>query len=377
MKVAVELQPVIKDKSGVGWYTYNLIKELSKKDVMLEGQVFNFLGRKNLNPIINELNFNSEINKLIPYSVYSRIWNYIPIRYNNLFSTKKDIYHFFNFIVPPRIEGKVIVTIYDMVYKLFPNTMASANRRRLDNNLKRSAERANIIVTISNNSKSEIIKNLDISEDKIKIVPCGVYANQYSIDLDDEKKQEIKRRYSLPDKYLLYLGTLEPRKNIETIIKAYSVFASKSKYDIGLVIAGKKGWLFDSIFELVNKFSIEDKVIFTDYVKEEDKPYIYKMSEMFLFPSLYEGFGIPVLEAMAAEIPVITSNTSSLSEVAGDAAILINPMDYTALAEAIYMLLNNTELRNDLIKKGLDQCQKYTWEKSADQMMSVYEDLMR
>ncbi|SKA76588.1 Glycosyltransferase involved in cell wall bisynthesis [Caloramator quimbayensis] len=375
MKIGMELQPIFKDKTGIGWYTYNIIKEVIKldKDNEFIGYGFNFAGRNNILPNIKDLNIEYDICKVIPYGLYSRLWDYIPIKYNNFFRNKADIYHFFNFIVPPNIGGIVIVTVYDVVYKRFPETMTKANFNRLEKNLQRSVDRADIIITISENSKKEIIEYLNVAEDKIRIIPIGIEIEKYRKKYSENEMIKVRKKYNIPNEYILYLGTLEPRKNIETIIDSYALY-KKNGGNLKLVIAGKKGWMYDSILNRVKQYSLGDEVIFTGYVDEDDKACIYKMSSLFLFPSFYEGFGIPVIEAMAAGTPVITSNTSSLPEAAGDAAIFVNPKDINAIADSMLKIANNDYYKKELIIKGLKQSEKFSWEKSAEKLINIYNE---
>ncbi|RKD32279.1 glycosyltransferase family 4 protein [Thermohalobacter berrensis] len=375
MKIGVEIQPILKDKTGVGWYTQKILKNFYNNDFNFEGYGFNFINRNNIKDSLENINFNIKINKLIPYSIYRRVWAYIPLTYNSLFNSKADIYHFFNYIVPPRIKGKVIVTVYDMVYKLHPETMDKRNFNRLDKELKRSVEKADKIITISKNSKKEIIKFLDVSEEKVEIVHPGIDIKLYNRDFNREEINKVREKYKLPEKYILYLGTLEPRKNISTIIKAYQNLLKKYDTNIYLVIAGKKGWMYKEIFKKVKDYGIEKKVIFTGYVDEEDKPLIYKMSKAFVFPSLYEGFGMPVLEAMSAGVPVITSNTSALPEVVGNAGLLVNPKSTKELTNAIIKVIEDRNSRNKMVQEGIRQSKKFSWKRSAEKLLQVYREV--
>ncbi|NRY60528.1 glycosyltransferase family 4 protein [Clostridium beijerinckii] len=379
MKVSLELEPCLKNKSGIGIYTYELSKCLQKySDITLYGHIFNFINRNNIDKDIEGLNFNKNIFRLFPYGVYRRVWNYVPIRYNFLFNDKSDIYHFFNFIVPPRIKGKIITTIHDMTYELYPETMDIRNLKRIKNDIQYSVNRADKIITVSESSKKDIIRFLNIEESKIEVIYNGVEYNKFNKSYSEEEKNRVRYRYGLPQNYILYMGTLEPRKNIESIIEAFSLLkkenAPNSK-NIKLVIAGKKGWLFERILNLVDKLNLKDDVIFTDYIDENDKSIIYNMASLFVFPSLYEGFGIPVLEAMASSVPVITSNVSSLPEVAGDAAILVEAKDIKSIAKYMGKVLVDKELRNNLIKNGHEQAKKFTWESSAEKLITIYRDL--
>ncbi|MVX67321.1 glycosyltransferase [Clostridium chromiireducens] len=380
MKVSIELQPCLKNRSGIGIYTYEISKNLQRfHNINLCGDIFNFINRNNLDKDLDGLDFNCKVFNLFPYGVYRRMWNYIYIKYNWLFKDRSDIYHFFNFIVPPNVDGKVITTVYDMTYKLYPETMDKKNLKRLNDDMKYSVDRADKIITISESSKEDIKRFLNVNKDKIEVVYCGVDYDRFNKLYRDDAKLVVRKRYNLPENYILYMGTLEPRKNIESIIEAFGIFKrenSLSNKNMKLVIAGKKGWLFESIFNLVDKLSLKNEVVFTDYVDEDDKPIIYNMASLFVFPSLYEGFGIPVLEAMASSVPVITSNVSSLPEVAGDAAILVNPKDTKFIAEKMSEILSDEELRRNLIKKGHEQAKKFTWEASAKRTYEIYKSIL-
>jgi glycosyltransferase involved in cell wall biosynthesis len=375
MKVSIELQPCLKNKSGIGVYTYELTKRLENfKDIKFQGNIFNFLNRNDIEQDIPDLTLNKNICSLFPYSIYRRIWRCMPIKYNVLFRNDADIYQFFNFIVPTNISGKVITTIHDLTYILYPETMDKKNRERLKKDMINTVNRVDYILTISENSKNDIIKYLNIPEDKITVIYPGV-DEIYKQVLDEKHIEKIKRKYNIIGRYLLYLGTLEPRKNIETIIKSYNDFIKSSDEDIKLVLAGKKGWLYDSIFNLVSEYGLENNVVFTDYVDDSDKPALYQGAEIFLFPSLYEGFGIPVAEAMASRTPVITSNSSSLPEVAGDSAIITEPLDYRKISESIKKILRDSNIRQKMIENGIKQVEKFNWDDSAEKLRKIYIDL--
>ena len=380
MKVAIELQPCLKNRSGIGVYTYELSKRLQVyKDLELTGDIFNFIERNDLTKDLKGLNFNQEICKLFPYGVYRRVWHYLPIKYNYLFKRQSQLTHFFNFIVPPRIEGQVINTIYDLTFKFYPETMDKRNLKRLEKDIAYSIERADHIITISECSKKDMIEHLGIEADKIDIIYPGVDFEHFNRKPSENEVNEVKRRYGLPDNYLLYMGTLEPRKNIPTIIEAFGKLKQRNdeaSKRVKLVVAGKKGWLFEEIFNKVSTLGLEQEVVFTDYVREEDKAIIYHLARAFVFPSVYEGFGIPVVEAMAASVPVITSNTSSLPEVAGEAAILVEPNDASQITEAMYRLIKDEVYHAQLVHKGLVQAKKFNWDSSAMKLKAVYDKVL-
>ncbi len=378
MRISIETQAIVKNRSGIGWYAYNLINEMLKiaKNDEIIGSVFDFLGRNNSKEKLEEVGFSEiEVSKWIPYRVYKLLWDIIPFSYDNFFS-KNDIYHFFNYTVPPRVKGNIITNVYDMVYKLYPETMNITNSYILNREMDKTIKRADRIVTISESAKRDIIEHLDIPEEKIRIIYPGINHGLYSnIDsIDSETKRQIKGKYNLPDKYILYLGTIEPRKNIAKIFEAYSQLNKDIKKEHKLVIAGGKGWKCDDILNIPKKLGFSEDIIFTGYVNEEDKPIIYSMAEVFIFPSLYEGFGMPVLEAMAAGIPVITSNCSSLPEAGGDAAIYVNPKDSSSITQNIEKIILEDDFKKEKINLGQQHIKNFNWKKSAEKMMNIYNE---
>ena len=377
MKVNIELQPALKDRTGVGWYVYEVVKHLPKDKIKITGTIFNFFKRRDDTEVIKDLNVSISTFYLLPYRAYLFLTKKFNIPHNYFFRPKADLYHFMGYIVPYNIKGKVILTVYDLVVELFPETMEEKNRELLRKEMHRSIKRADHIITISNSAKEELVKILGINEDKIDIVSPGVNYDIFNARINTDIKKIVKQKYNLPDEYILYLGTLEPRKNISSLIKAFINLKKEKKILEKLVIVGKKGWNYENIYKIIHDNNMEDEIIFTGYVDENEKPAIYQMSKLFVFPSLYEGFGIPVLESMASGVPVIVSNTSSLPEVVEDAAILVDPQKVKDIETSIYKVLTNKELRIELIEKGLKQSKKFTWENSANKLCEIYDKVVK
>ena len=230
-------------------------------------------------------------------------------------------------------------------------------------------------MTVSEFSKREIIKYLNIKEEKIVVMPNGVDGD-FFYPRQKEEIEQIKDRFQIKKEYFLYLGTLEPRKNIERLLEAYARLREEREENIPfLVLAGQKGWLYDSIFQLVEKLGLKEQVLFTGYIKQEDVPALLSGAIAFIFPSLYEGFGMPPLEAMACGTAVITSNTSSLPEVIGEAGILINPYSVEEIKEAMKKVWKEKDLAERLRKAGRERAREYTWERSARVLKKVYLEL--
>jgi glycosyltransferase involved in cell wall biosynthesis len=235
---------------------------------------------------------------------------------------------------------------------------------------RRSVKQAARIITISNFSKQDIIDTYKIPAEKITVAYPG-----YEIKSQKgvEKNLEIvKKKYDLPKKYILYLGTLKPNKNIDKLIRSYKLLITNYELkDTCLVIAGKKGWLYEDLFNLVREKDLEDRVIFTGFVEDEEVQPIMAGAEVFVMPSYWEGFGIPVLEAMAAGTPVVCSDQASLPEVAGEAGLYVNPDEPEDIAEKINRVLTDDKLRKDLIQSGREQVKKFSWDKCSQKILKT------
>ncbi|MBP5433948.1 glycosyltransferase family 1 protein [Ruminococcus sp.] len=309
---------------------------------------------------------------------YRAVSTFLPVPYSFFFGRKSDITHFFNYIVPPFVHGKKVVTVHDMVYKSFPGTVRGRTKYMLDIGLKCSMKRADLIVTDSEFSKAEIIKYFPRYENKIRVVPCGVDLERFHPCDAPERIPVVKKSLGIEGDYFLYVGTIEPRKNLERLITAYSVFIKKAGGSAPkLVLAGGKGWLDQGIYGKVEKFGLADRIIFTKYVPSEDMNPLMCGALAFVFPSLYEGFGMPPLEAMACGVPVLASGEASLPEVTGDCAVICNAYDTKSIADGMYRLYCDEDLRTELGRKGLQRAQSFTWKRSAKMLMEVYRELAK
>ena len=360
--------------AGITTYTLNLVKELLKID------------KKNDYKLIHHTKSSSEIYKngreilfpLPPVPYYKKtIWkNFLLPR--RLKKINLDIIHDPTAIAPfpKNALFKKIVTILDITPYLFPETHPFLTKWQFRRAIKRIRADIDLIITISQNTKNDLIKYFGVSPVKIKVVYLGV-SKKYRIIPDEDLLERVRQKYNLPKKFILCVGTLEPRKNISTLIRIFHFLRTSQNERFQqehLIIAGKRGWKYDGIFETVTQLGLEKFVHFTDFVDQKDLPNLYNLAEVFVYPSLYEGFGLPPLEAMACGCPIITSNSSSLPEVAGDAAIMINPQNVNAFAGAIKRVLTDENLRKEMIEKGLKQAKKFSWEKCAKETLKVYRE---
>lgn len=376
MKIAFDAQSLLEEeKTGIGWTIKMLVEGMIQdEDNEYSLNYFAFRNKKEKNERMSRYkSINTAVNCCgwMPLGVYHKIWNTIPVPYALLFPQEADVTIFFNYTVPPGVKGKTAVFIYDMVWKACPETMEESNRAFMDKNTRTACERADMIITISEFSRREIVKYMDIPEEKVKVVPCGVDLERFHPNYSPADVQKAKEKYGINGEYLLYLGTLEPRKNLMYLIESYAMLYAENRAVPDLVIAGKKGWQYDGLFQKVEECGLSSKVIFTGYVDEEDVPLLLKGARVFVFPSLYEGFGLPPLEAMACGTPVIVSNVSSLPEVVADAAILVDIEKKDALKDAIKTVCQEKSLQKELQDKGIKRASSFTWEKSTDVLKKI------
>lgn len=369
------------EKTGIAWNAHNLLKELLK-NTENEYTLQCMKGRraaKQMNQLLEYQKAGCRIEYCgrFSYTLYKLLWILVPIPHRLFFRTKADITQFFNYAVPPGVRGKRVTFIYDMAYRACPKTMNWKTRAWLRLCMKKTCRHASHIVTISEFSKDEIVKYLDVKEEQISVVPCAIDHTVYHPNYTNAQIQKVRNKYGIASTYLLYVGTIEPRKNLERLIGAYAKLCSlKNQHPLPqLVLAGKKGWLCDGIYHKVQKLGLEKQILFTGYVSPKDSPVLMCGAAAFVFPSLYEGFGMPPLEAMACGTPVITSNTTALREVAADAAAMVNPEKEDEICQAMKRMLENSRYREELRRRGIERAAEYTWEKSAAMLMEVYQKL--
>lgn len=357
------------NRTGIGSYTYNLTRNLLRIDN--ENEYVLIHRYQTDNPIYREAD---EI--IIPFPripLRETIGNNILLPFK-LRKYKLDIIHDPSQISPFLFNPspKKVLTIHDLTPILFPETHGGIHTFLQNNILPRSLKRVDSIIAVSNSTKNDIISYFKIAEARVKVIYNGV--DEIFQVLHEDEMEDVKEKYEIKHPFILYVGTLEPRKNIPTLLRAFYLLKKKG-IQHRLVIAGGKGWKYKSVYKTVNELNLQKEVIFTGYIPSEDLPKIYNAADLFIYPSLYEGFGLPPLEAMACGTPVITSNTSSLPEVVGDAGILVDPLDVKKIADVMYKVLNNMDVRDRMVKRGLERAKMFSWEKCAEETLGVYESL--
>lgn len=379
MKVALDLQLLLKDKkTGIGWTAENIMQEfLHNMQQEVQINCFTFGYGNKIKEFQDSIGQKAEFQTCSWFHdvIYRLLWNFIPIPYRFFFGKQADVTIFFNYAVPPGVAGKSIVFVHDMSYQAYPETVRKKTRKFLELSLPDSCRRADCIITISEFSKKEIIKYLKIEEEKIKVIPLGVDFQRFHPYNSVKQQKEIQKKYQVSQNYILYLGTIEPRKNLERLIRAYQCLYAENSALPDLVLAGKKGWMYEPIFQCVEELNLGHKVKFLGYVEDADVPVLLSGAKLFVFPSLYEGFGLPPLEAMACGVPVVTSAAASLPEVTQDAAILVDPYKIAEIRDGMRCLLEDEKIYQELKKRGMEQAKKFSWERVSKLLLEACEDL--
>lgn len=371
MKIGLDISVLHGEKTGIGFYVHDLISKLiesnRKNEFLLFGVVsfkeFNFLKRYQKYPNVRFRIIKIPTRTLGRFFLY---WQKIGWPKIEMLTKDIDIFHSFNWYLPPQKKGKVVATIFDLTPIIYPE-LHKENTIQLERlRLKRVIKFADLVITISEHTKKDFLKLSP--HKKIEVIYPAV-SKEFSPKKNSQDKK-ILEKYNLKDGYILSVATLEPRKNVELLIKAYL----KSGLPQSLVLVGGKGWKNEKLLKLVKKFPNRIKI--TGYILDNERPAFYRQALFLVYPSLYEGFGIPVLEAMSCGTPVITSNNSSLPEVGGDAVLYIDAKNIDQLAEKLRAVASNQKLRRDLKRKSIIQSKKFSWDRSVKKLLSVYSELL-
>ena len=371
-RVALELQPCCGSRSGIGVYTYELASRLRDGNGMaFHGNLFNFLGRNDNRDALSGIEMPIAQRHMFPYGVYRRIWNWLPIPYGFFFPEPADLTVFFNYVVPPRIKGRVITTVCDMTYLRYPETMDRRNLKRIRDGIDYSVDRSSRVLTISEFSKREIMALLGVPEEKIRVVPSAPNISEELAAFD-----EVKAKLRIEGPYILYVGNLEPRKNLVRLLDAFARLKARAGVPHRLVLAGGRGWNNEDFEQALAVNPCRDDIVLTGYVSSGEKNALYRFADAFVFPSLYEGFGIPPLEAMHWGCPVVAADAASLPEVVGDAAALVDPLDPQSISEGLQRVLEDRDYADRLRDAGRRQARKYNWDDSAELLKAACAEVL-
>jgi glycosyltransferase involved in cell wall biosynthesis len=366
MRIAFDGTTLTPGRTGVGYYTEHLLQHLAR-EIQNTGDELVVVSNQ---PI--------DTTRPLPHHVTTHDRLRFPIRIawmqmlagRVLEDVRADVAHFTNGMLPLGTGAARVVTIHDMSLKLYPE--CHPLRRRVINRplVSVAAKVADAVVAVSNSARDDLLRFHNIPAERISVVHEAAGPDFRPIR-DRVLRGRMRLRYGLPERFMLYVGAIEPRKNLPRLVEAFAQ-ARRQGLAHELVCVGPYGWSSRDLYDHVNRLGLRRSVHFTGYVPAEDLPAIYSLSEFFVFPSLYEGFGLPVIEAMACGTPVITSNTSSLLEIAAGAADTVDPHDGDALAAALVTLGTSVERRRELAARGLERAQQFSWARTAKEMLALY-----
>lgn len=355
--------------NGIGYYTQEVFRKLDEKSIRLNPIVFGKLGP-------DAFDYHPTI-RMKRYSVCTALsaMTGLPFERNDLLTKNIDIFHATDHYTPKLKGIPVVATLMDAIPMSHPQWV-NQNLRGLKNWLWRtSAQWADHIITISEFSKIEVAKHFRIPESRITVIPLGV-DERYFDRLFGNAADHVLSQYALPEKYFIFVGTLQPRKNVERIVQAHEMLPAALRVQCPLLIVGSKGWGCDEIVNKLNTCQPDGPVRWLKDINDFEKRVLMQHSTALVFPSLLEGFGLPVLEGFASQTPVITSNTSSLPEVAGDSAWTLDPTDVHSIAQAMQALALDQDLAHDYVQKGLARAKMFTWDACAEKTLKVYEQVL-
>lgn len=357
----------IQDRVGVNQYASELLNALEKLPESQKHEFIIYLSNPAMSHLPNErLGWKYVVLPGRGFWVIRKLMLHLWFSKN-----KPDVFLTPSHYAPPFLPIPLVLSVMDLGYLRFPRMYKKYDFYQLKYWGAWSMRIAKKIIAISESTKREIVEYYPFAEKKTNVIYLGYNKAFYNQSVSRKSISEVKNKYGIKNEYLLYLGTLKPNKNIERLLDAY-MLVRKTHVDLQLVIAGKKGWLFDSIFEKVKNLEIEKDVVFTDFIPEEEKLPLIAGAKVFVNPSLWEGFGIPVLEAMASGTPVVISNVGSLPEVGGEAGILVNPESVQNIAIGINDALDKSY---ELGVKGIKQSQMFSWVKTARETLRILEQV--
>ena len=352
---------------GIGTYIRNVLRHLARLDHETE---FVLLCRPADVGSLESLgeNFRAVSERSSHYSVGEQLRIPLALRRERV-----TLFHAPHYVLPPLVPCPSVVTIHDCIHLMFPdylpNALALGYARA---SITVAASRATRVMTVSESSKRDILRYVNIPPDRIDVI-YNAYDERFAVDTLEEDVERVRERYQLQDQFVLYAGNVKPHKNLERLIQAFHLVRKRGLDHLKLVLIGDDISQYAELRRAVHQHQLHKYVRFLGYLPEETLAIMYRLAGVFVFPSLYEGFGLPPLEAMASGTPVVTSNVSSLPEVAGDAAVLIDPYQPEAIADGIYRVLTDEALRLDLRRKGLARARQFSWEDSARRVRAIYD----
>jgi len=365
MKIGFDARMI--DWAGVGTYTYNVLESL--KEIDKENQYVLLCEQKTMSQVPEADNFDKRIVSESVFSSFHQLFFSLSLKKHSL-----DVFHAPYFTFPLFLSCPSVVTIHDLIPLVFPLSMPSKiGRAYYQRANKKALNKAKMIIAVSESTKNDLLNNYDVSKEKIRVICDGV-SEKFKAVQDRTLLSRVKKRYGIRSRFLMNVGNPKPHKNWPGLIEAFAESGKKVK-DCRLVLVGSRDPRYPEIERLIRKLQLKDRVIVTGFVDEGDMPLLYNAAEALVLPSFYEGFGLPVLEAMACGTPVLSSSSSALPEVCGDAALMVDANEPANLVAGIERILSDEKLRRELSDKGTKRAKLFSWKQTAQKTLEVYQEI--
>ncbi len=368
MRIGIDFTSAARERAGIGRYARELIRALARLD---RANAYVLFVPQDAHPDLLAYDWpdNFTIRRApIPERLLVALWHraHIPLPVE-AFTGGVDIFYSPDFLLPPTRARRTVVTVHDLSYVRVPECFPVVLKSYLNRSVPRAVKRADLILADAASTGRDLQDVYGVPPEKIKVLYSGVDP-RFCPQVPATDQERVRAKYKLTRPYFLSVSTVQPRKNYARLVEAFAkIQLSDSRFQ--LVIAGGNGWMYDEVYRTIERLNLGDDVRMLGFTPDDDLPALYAMAMLFVYPSLYEGFGLPVAEAMACGIPVLSSNASSLPEVAGDAALYFDPLDVEGMADAIRRALGDVPLRNELRAGGLQQVRQFSWDRSARELL--------
>lgn len=386
MKIALDYTTGIYPGAGIARYTRSLVAALAELDA--ENSYRLFYAARGLPKPTPETRQAAALFRRHPnfrptkvpvsvremFALWQRLRLPVPV---DLFTGRIDLLHSPDFVSPPHWTGKDVITVHDLSFMVVPECAEPKLAGFLGQTVPRAVRRADHIIAVSRQTRDDLVRLLDVPPNKVTVAYNGADA-RFAPGVGADKAPGLRDRLSLPERFILHVGTLEPRKNLARLVEAYGLLMQRGvAHDVGLVLAGRRGWLYEPVLEAAERVNaVGGRVVFVDFIDDDDLPTLYNMAEVFAYPSLYEGFGLPAAEALASGVPTLVSQDGALAEVVGEAALKVDAYSVEAIAGGLEWLLTDERLRNRLSRAGPVQVAQFTWDAAARTVLDVYKGLV-
>lgn len=376
--IGIDFTSAARERAGIGRYARELVRACARRD---DRNRYVLFVPRDAHPDLLAFDWpanftirRSPLSERLLVALWHRLRVPLPVE---VFTGAVDLFYSPDFLLPPTRARKTVVTVHDLSYVRVPECFPDVLKAYLNRSVPRSVCRADLVLADAGSTRRDLEEVYHLAPEKTRVLYSGVDPS-FCASVPERERERVRDKYNLRAPYLLSVSTVQPRKNYVRLLQAFARLISRTDRvgtDVQLVIAGGNGWMYDEVYQAVQALGLEERVRMTGFTPDQDLPALYAMATLFVYPSLYEGFGLPVAEAMACGAPVISSNASSLPEVAGDAALYFDPHDVDGIKDAMERALASESLRETLARRGFAQARQFSWDKAAGELLAWFQEL--